>query len=270
MLFQELNLEPPPSIWGSLPKTDTEKLFSEIYIRQTKDIWNTPEASSLLKSAASAAPKLSTKSTHSVIEVNLDVARYVYLDGTRELMTLLPRELLYREPNSDSDPLPPSKENNIFSHRSQMLPFEGVNNADRGLDDQNNLLQAMADLLPQWMRVRAADGDWPGGPNEDDLIDSEYEEDEGEDDEMPGGFPDGADDDEPGQGRPRPSGFLSLLERMFATGRFAGPGIGDEDEDEEDTDTDDELPPLVGLGGTEPGEEGVDTAASDDEMPALV
>jgi tetratricopeptide (TPR) repeat protein len=42
-LFQELNLNnPPPSIWGAEPRTDAENLFSEIYIRQTKDLWNTP------------------------------------------------------------------------------------------------------------------------------------------------------------------------------------------------------------------------------------
>ena len=55
-LMQELNLDPPPAIWGKEPRTDSERLHAEVYATQAKDLWGTSEASSLLVEIASALP----------------------------------------------------------------------------------------------------------------------------------------------------------------------------------------------------------------------
>jgi hypothetical protein len=146
-LFQELNLDsPPPSIWGAQPRTDSEKLFTEIYIRQTKDLWNSPEATSLLMEVGYATEKLDEVPINDE-GVTLDVARFVYLDNTPALMSLVPSSLLHRIPNSDSDPLPP--DHNLFSWPSQRLPFERAENSRGGRgDDYMDPIAALARLLP--------------------------------------------------------------------------------------------------------------------------
>lgn len=151
-LFQELNLsDPPPSIWGQVPPTPATELLSEIYIKQTKDLWNTPEATSLLVEVAYAAPKASPDSPWRGKEavINLDLARFVYLDNTPHLMSLVPRDLLHRQPNSDSDPLPPNKEQNLFSWPSQARPFERASNSEGPHFTFNNPLDALRALLPR-------------------------------------------------------------------------------------------------------------------------
>ncbi|TKA48433.1 hypothetical protein B0A54_00568 [Friedmanniomyces endolithicus] len=42
-LMHELNLDPAPAIWGKEPRTEKEKLHSELYASRAKDVWNTPE-----------------------------------------------------------------------------------------------------------------------------------------------------------------------------------------------------------------------------------
>lgn len=123
-LFQELNLtDPPPSIWGVLPETQPQILYTELYIRQTKDLWNAPEATSLLVEVAHSTAKLSKPEPKILdsAEITLDVARFVYLDNTPALMSLVPSKLMHRQNNSDSDPLPPEK--NLFSWPSQRRLF---------------------------------------------------------------------------------------------------------------------------------------------------
>ncbi|KAI7130164.1 DUF654-domain-containing protein, partial [Hortaea werneckii] len=55
-LMQELNLDPPPNIWGKEPRTEKEKLYTELYALRAKDLWNTPENCALLTETASALP----------------------------------------------------------------------------------------------------------------------------------------------------------------------------------------------------------------------
>jgi hypothetical protein len=136
-LFQELNLDkPPPSIWGAQPRTDAENLFTELYVHQTKDLWNTPEATALLVEVADTTTKLNEKDIPKTdnSSITLDVARFVYLDNTPTLMALVPSKLLHRSNNSDSDPLPP----------------------DDGLGEQEGLhtfydpIAALRRLIPGW------------------------------------------------------------------------------------------------------------------------
>lgn len=283
MLFQELNLDPPPSIWGSVPGCDGERLFSELYIRQTKDIWNTPNATSLLKEAAAAAPKLGAsraQSSYRPPRVTLDVARYVYLEQARELMSLVPSDLLHRQPNSDFDPLPPSRENNIFSHPSQRLQFQ-VSPTQRAINPANmmqaHMLQAMADVLPEWLLQnrrphRAEDDEDTEDSEDDDEDDDDVEsvfEDELDDDEdddrlrateqdhrlfelltsrMPGMFPDTDSSEEDAIEEGPMRGYMFQLMQQFNGFVNASRDVpGDVDEDSTDDDDDpagDELPDL--------------------------
>lgn len=114
-LFQEINLDAPPSIWGIVPRTDAETLFTEIYVNQTKDLWNTPAATELLMEVAHTIPKVDVNSIQKLdnSEMTLDVVRHVYVDDNPAIMKYAPNHLLHQENNSDFDPLPP--EHNIIS-----------------------------------------------------------------------------------------------------------------------------------------------------------
>ena len=156
LLFKELNLDDaPPSIWGILPRNNAEEFFSSIYIRQTKDLWNTPEATSILVEVAHAVGKSDPKAIIPIPDVCMDLnaARFIYLDNTPALMSLVPSGLMHRLPNSDSDPLPPEAEMNIFSHPTQRLPFAtGAAGMapDGGLEGFFDPVAAMRQLMPEW------------------------------------------------------------------------------------------------------------------------
>ncbi|KAI9735763.1 MAG: hypothetical protein M1818_006372 [Claussenomyces sp. TS43310] len=151
-LFQELGLDsPPPSIWGTEPRTDAEVLFTELYVRQTKDLWNTPEATALLMEVAHATKKLPDDEPNKADnnKITLNVARFVYLDNTPALMAMVPSHLMHRVPNSDSDPLPPYE--NIFSWDSQRQAFAPRNFQPSDMfGDHVDPFQALRRLIPGW------------------------------------------------------------------------------------------------------------------------
>ncbi|TVY42034.1 Ribosome quality control complex subunit, partial [Lachnellula subtilissima] len=156
-LFKELNLDAPSSIWGIEPRTDAETLFTEMYVLQTKDLWNAPEAVSLLMEVAHTIPKVNIGTIPQVnnSEMTLDVVRFVYLENVPALMALVPSSLLHKSNNSDSDPIPP--EQSIYSYEAQrkaleMPTFPGIGH------DFMDPLEAIARLLPG-LRGAAADED---------------------------------------------------------------------------------------------------------------
>ncbi|KAI9642682.1 hypothetical protein NHQ30_008413 [Ciborinia camelliae] len=124
-LFKELDLDAPKSIWGMGPPTDADTLFTELYILQAKDLWNTPEATSLLMEVAQTIEKPDLSGKHlrldHSIEMSLNIVRFVYLDDRRELMSLVPSNILHRSNNSDSDPLPPYQ--STISYMTQQSQF---------------------------------------------------------------------------------------------------------------------------------------------------
>jgi len=125
-LFSELNLDAPRSIWGIQPRNEDESLYTRLYIHTAKDLWNTKPAIALLKSAAASAnPPSSISSLPSSPPISLPTARFIYLDNTPSLMALLPPSILHSPdtPNFDFDPLPPPREQNIFSSPAQHLPW---------------------------------------------------------------------------------------------------------------------------------------------------
>lgn len=159
-LFSALNLDAPPSIWGVQTRSDSEKLFTELYISQCKELWNTPEATSLLMEVAHTIPPVKADSL-AVLgndEMTLDVVRFIYLDNNPALMRLVPSNLLHRENNSDSDPLPPY--NNTYSYVSQRGVIERGNTGQAGFNrDFDNPLAAIARLIPGLGRVQEGDGE---------------------------------------------------------------------------------------------------------------
>jgi hypothetical protein len=107
-LMQELQLDPPPAIWGAQPRTDREKLECELYATRAKDLWNTPEASALLLETASALPPDTPSAPINDREITQNEARHVLLSDTPALIALLPRSYT-KMIQSASDPLPPSE-----------------------------------------------------------------------------------------------------------------------------------------------------------------
>ncbi|KAF4625024.1 hypothetical protein G7Y89_g13147 [Cudoniella acicularis] len=258
-LFTELDLKAPPSIWGITPRTDAETLFSELYVLQTKDLWNTPEATALLMEIVHTIPKVDLGLIPVVdnSKMNLDVVRFVYLDNKPDLMALLPSKLLHRGNNTDADPLPPDI--NIFSYEAQRaaieghetVPFEG---------DFFDPIAALARLLPDLglpgIGRRGRDGDGEEDGEEEEARREFIEAMAHEDDD------DGHDHHHHDHTRvPIPLSLARRLMAMVWPGAGGRPDWEDDDDDDEDdnTDTDDDVPELI-----EQGEE------TDDEMPPLV
>ncbi|RMY98288.1 hypothetical protein D0862_07662 [Hortaea werneckii] len=106
-LMQELNLDPPPNIWGKEPRTEKEKLYTELYALRAKDLWNTPENCALLTETASALPPELAPADPDTAPISTPEARHVLLSDSPPLIALLPRSFTARM-TSASDPLPPS------------------------------------------------------------------------------------------------------------------------------------------------------------------
>jgi hypothetical protein len=172
-LFTELNLDAPSSIWGALPRSSPEELFTSLYVKQTKDLWNTPEATALLMEIAHTIPKVDTDAIPKLgnDEMTRDVVRFIYLDNTPALMSLVPSAILHRSNNSDSDPLPP--DNNVISYESQRIALQEREAPWNDLDVFNNPLAALRQLIPILPRFRGEDGD----------ADAEAPDEEGEEEE---------------------------------------------------------------------------------------
>ncbi|KAI9864576.1 MAG: hypothetical protein M1813_003065 [Trichoglossum hirsutum] len=121
-LLKELNVERiPPKLWGLEPPTQPDRLLTELYAVRSKDIWNTPEAISLLMEVAEEISKMNDLSPSprwdSIITVNQ--ARHVLLDDTPAFISLLPKHFL--DPaTSPLDPFPPA--DNISQYTAAANP----------------------------------------------------------------------------------------------------------------------------------------------------
>ncbi|EFQ98491.1 transcription factor 25 [Nannizzia gypsea CBS 118893] len=118
-LTQELNVSPvPTAIWGAQAPDAAHELLCELYIARAKDIWNTPEATSLLVEIADsiAAPEQAPKAP----EISQNVARHVILSDISAVTTHLPRHFTVRQ-ISASDPLPPNEVGLSNVHAASML-----------------------------------------------------------------------------------------------------------------------------------------------------
>ena len=139
-LFQELDLSPiPKSVWGSLPSTDAENLFTELYATRARDLWNTPETTALLMEVTQSFASYDTSNVTlgPKLEISLEEARHVLLTETPALIALLPRRFTQMH-TSGADPLPPpsSTSSDGFTSRAPgatnptfALPTEAIRNA---------------------------------------------------------------------------------------------------------------------------------------------
>lgn len=268
-LFKELDLDAPPSVWGMEPRTDAETLFTEIYVLQTKDLWNTTEATALLMEVAHTIPKVDLSKIPTVdnTEMTLDVVRSVYLDGKTQVMAMVPSSLLHRSNNSDADPLPPDQ--NVFSYDAQRLHIEGQ---PRGLGgDYNNPFAAMGNFIPDM--PAALRNLFTGRRPEESADDFRTRMERGMEELRDSAE---SDQDVPADVLPQRRGFLQMLTDLFG-------GRGDEDEDDDEdsydsaTETDGDMPDLASLEGypleDEEDEDGYfsdEMPDTDDEMPDLV
>lgn len=122
-IYKALNLDVPRAVWGREPRDQHEQLFTELYIHQTKQLWDNAQAIGMLQEVAALPQKPASDSLPPPPVAGRNVGRFVYLDNTPALMGLVPGDMLHSFPNWDFDPLPPAKEDNIFSYESQSSPW---------------------------------------------------------------------------------------------------------------------------------------------------
>ncbi|PWY63272.1 Nulp1-pending protein [Aspergillus eucalypticola CBS 122712] len=134
-MAQELDIQPMPKrIWGKMPPTDAHELFTELYISRAKDLWNTPEAVSLIAEVADTLPD--EEEPVEPPEISLDIARHVVLSDIPRVTTHLPNRFVAGR-LSASDPLPPY-ESEAYRQQSDPTP---------------SYLSQVPDVgRPQWLR----------------------------------------------------------------------------------------------------------------------
>ena len=139
-LFQVLNIDHiPKSIWGKSSQAERDKFDCEVYVHNAKDLWNTPEAISLLVEVAESTESVTVGASPDNA-ITLDEARHVLLSGVPTLINLIPREFTSM-PASSSDPLPPLDNLPSYdpappadSHRVYQSSFEATDDLDEGLE----------------------------------------------------------------------------------------------------------------------------------------
>ncbi|KJK63649.1 Transcriptional repressor TCF25 [Aspergillus parasiticus SU-1] len=118
-LAQELDIQPmPKQIWGKMPPTDAHELLTELYIVRAKDLWNTPEAVSLIVEVADTLAE--EEELVEPPEITLDIARHVVLSDIPKVTTHLPSRFVSGR-ISASDPLPPY-DSEAFRQQSDPTP----------------------------------------------------------------------------------------------------------------------------------------------------
>ncbi|KAH9827247.1 Transcriptional repressor TCF25 [Teratosphaeria destructans] len=164
-LMQELAIDPPPAIWGKEPRTDKEKMHTELYAVRGKDLWNTPETSALLTEIASALPPDMPPAEPDGTDITPNEARHVLLSDTPALIALLPRTLS-AQLTSVSDPLPPATNHPSYTTSTSQNPV------DTDTDPRHELeaLTAFLSALFPWFRPAHVDGgDDAAMPSEDEI-----------------------------------------------------------------------------------------------------
>ncbi|KAI1269713.1 transcriptional repressor TCF25-domain-containing protein [Xylariaceae sp. FL1019] len=280
-LYKALNLDVPKIVWGLQPRNQHEELFTELYIHQTKSLWDNAQALNLLKEVARDGKKPAKQPYAFPPVAQRNVARFVYLDNTPSLMSLVPDGLLNQQPNWEFDPLPPPIDENIFSYDSQKQPWNpdplGAGLGARGPDHAFPVGAQAADfdVLRRLFR-RFQQGGAEPNPEQLRQMDEAFAE-----ANIALGLPragDAPEDEQDEAARGPPPGVFQMLMDLFGhdtTQSEAGedehydsdmdmrmPGAwadsdDDEDdmnrfraaylhpEDEEEEDTDDEIPPLI-------------------------
>lgn len=147
-LFQELNLDAPPSIWGINADSNARSFWVKLYLHQTKDLWNNAKAIALLQDAAKSLSRVDVASLPADdAPVDLGSTRLVYLEGQTSLLAVAPPDLLDSQPNYEFDPLPPPEEENIFTGQGTQLPWK--NRQSQSQAGEGDVLAQMQHFLAQ-------------------------------------------------------------------------------------------------------------------------
>ncbi|GAO13319.1 hypothetical protein UVI_02013320 [Ustilaginoidea virens] len=147
-LFQELNLDAPPSIWGISPACDTRTFWTKLYLHQAKDLWNNAQATKLLQDVTATLDRVDvSRLAQEDGAVDLGSVRLAYLEGHTSLLAAAPRHLLDGQPNYEFDPLPPAEEDNIFTGQGTRLPWRGRGEQAQGLAIDDELMARMQNRL---------------------------------------------------------------------------------------------------------------------------
>lgn len=234
-----VNIDTPRSIWGVQPRNEDEALYTELYIHTAKEIWKR-DGTEILQEAGERAQKVDPNSLPAARAVPLSIGRFIYLDNTPELMGLVPSSMLHASPNFDYDPLPPARDDNIFSNEWQSIPWRRSEDAPQGLGrgQMDELLQVARGLMGERRRERELGRDAAGGLDDgEDEIDDAADQ-EAEEADLAAAAASGTE-----------GGFLSTLARMLLPvwGRQAGADDDDSDLEGEGGDSVDEsdLPDLL-------------------------
>lgn len=178
-LFQALGLDVPRAVWGLSPRDDADALYTQLYVQQARDLWESAPVTALLQSVAAAAPRPSADHVAALPPaepVSDSIARFAYLDGTPATMALVPGSMLHASPNYDFDPLPPPRALNVFSHIGQERPWivaanENDDGGGGGAHDWGALLDGLGFAMPPGEALDPGFGDedeLDGGGNDDD------------------------------------------------------------------------------------------------------
>ncbi|KEQ79331.1 DUF654-domain-containing protein [Aureobasidium pullulans EXF-150] len=169
-LFQELNLDPPPSVWGKSPRTDSEKLHSEVYAIRAKDLWNTPEASELLVEVSSAVSSEVPEPPVVDRDITLDEGRHILMSDMPTLIALLPRSITAKV-TSASDPLPPQDNQATYTPASTQRvvqpPSGALGGAAESLRELQGLYRFFSELFP-WFNP-TGEGEERPQPSEEEI-----------------------------------------------------------------------------------------------------
>ena len=165
-LFQELNIDHiPKSIWGKEPRSVREKFDSGVYITRAKDLWNTPEAISLLVEVVESVDNAPGGGVNDA-EISLNETRHVLLSDTPALMSLLPRGSISFD-SSAFDPLPPpdnlpsytaagpSDQHDDSSSSSTQEPTAAVNQNSGSTNETQQLrgIRALLGRIAPWANL---------------------------------------------------------------------------------------------------------------------
>ncbi|KAK5997292.1 Ribosome quality control complex subunit 1-like protein [Cladobotryum mycophilum] len=147
-LFQKLNLDAPPSIWGINVDSDARGFWTGLYLSGAQDSWNNAEAKALLEDVAKNLSRVNVAILPSDDPpVDRGSVRFAMLEGQRVLLAVAPRELVSSEPNYDFDPLPPPREENIFRSSGFERAFPRPGDLSPGEESSERLMEFQREIL---------------------------------------------------------------------------------------------------------------------------
>lgn len=139
-ICKELEISPiPKPVWGKEPNGDHQELLCQMYVPQSKDLWNTIEATTLLVEVCYSIdePLGVGENPYWLAKINeLDIARHVILSDSPPLLSLLDPRIKSKY-TSSSDPLPP--EDSISAYTALPVNNAALMSATEAVSELENL-----------------------------------------------------------------------------------------------------------------------------------